>query len=57
MIRNRKQALRCIISHYENSKTRHGLFWTGCVCNISEDRVVTNEIMLIWGRIIFYNET
>ena len=25
-IRNRKQALRCIISHYENSKTGHGLF-------------------------------
>ena len=46
MIRNRKQALRCILSRYENSKNGYGLFWTGCVCNILEDRDVTNEVML-----------
>ena len=57
MIRNRKQALRCILSRYENSKNEYGLFWTGCVCNILEDRDVINEVMLIWERIIFYNET
>lgn len=57
MIRNREQVLRCILSCYENSKNGHGLFWTGCVCNILEDRDVINEVMLIWERIIFYYET